>query len=170
MPGPEGGEGAHGARHRTADEVRSDFGEGPLVSDWVEVTQDLMDGFAEATRDPDWMHVDPERAVREGLDGTIAFGFWTLSMLTWFLRNATGREYPPGVRLGFNYGLDRVRFVAPVPVGSRIRNHMTVRDVVARGPGRFLVRTHNEVELEGRVEPAMVADWLLLLVYPPEGA
>lgn len=125
-----------------------------------------MDEFATATHDPDWMHIDPVRARQEGpFDGTVAFGFWTLSMLTAFLRSTMGREYPPGVRYGFNYGLDRVRFMAPVPVGSRIRNHLEVTDVAERGEGRFVIRLHNRVEIDGEDKPAMVADWLLMLVY-----
>ena len=125
-----------------------------------------MNRFADATDDQDWMHTDPQRARAEGFDGTIAFGFWSLSMLTHFLRQATGRDLPPGVRYGFNYGFDRVRFVTPVPVGARIRNRLTLGEVRERGPGRYLVTTHNQVEIEGRDEPALVADWLILLVYP----
>ena len=155
----------------TAEEVRAAFGAGSFLSGWTEVTQALMDRFAEVTKDPDWMHIDPVRAAREGpLEGTIAFGFWTLSLLTWFLRESMGREYPMGAQYGFNYGLDRVRFLAPIPVGSRIRNRMSLTNVTRKGPGRFVVTTHNEVEVEGQARPAMVADWLLMLVYPPDEA
>lgn len=150
---------------KTETQVRRDFGDGPYVSNWRRVEQVFMNQFAEATDDWDWMHTDPARAKEAGFDGTIAFGFWTLSMLTHFLRESTGREYPPDVRFGFNYGLDRVRFLAPVPVGSRIRNRLTLTDVREKGPGRFLVTTHNEVEVEGAEGPAMIADWLILLVY-----
>jgi len=148
----------------SARDLRAAFGEEPLVSDWLEVMPEAMQAFADATRDHDWMHLDPERAREAGLGGTIAFGFWTLSMLSHFMRDALGREYPPGVAYGFNYGLDRVRFVTPVPVGSRIRNRLTVRDVSEAGEGRFLVRTRNEVEIEGEARPAMVAEWLVQLV------
>ena len=150
----------------TPEDVRLSFGPQPLVSDWIDVTQESMDGFAEATGDFDWMHTDPVRARKEGFDGTIAFGFWTLSLLTRCLRDVLGHDYPPGARHGFNYGLDRVRFLALVPVGARVRNHLTVLDVREKDPGHFLVKTHNEVEVEGRDGPAMVADWLILLVYP----
>ncbi|NNM32624.1 MAG: MaoC family dehydratase [Gemmatimonadetes bacterium] len=150
----------------SALEVEASFGAPPLVSPWLQVTQDLMNEFGAATLDPDWMHVDPERAARDGpFDGTIAFGFWTLSLLTHFLREVVGQDYPPGVRYGFNYGLDRVRFVRPIPVGSRIRNRMEITEVRPKSEGRFLVRTRNEVEIEGEAKPAMVAEWLLLLVY-----
>jgi len=150
----------------TADQVRASFGTGLQVSNWVDVTQDLINQFGVSTKDPDWMHVDPERAARDGpFGGTIAFGFWTLSLLTCFLRSVLGRDYPEGVRYGFNYGLDRVRFVTPVPVGSRIRNRMEVTDVRDRGDGRYVVTTRNQVEVMGEDRPAMVADWLVMLVY-----
>ena len=142
------------------------YGHEARVSEWLLVEQKTIDQFAEATRDPDWMHIDPERARRDGpFDGTIAFGFWTLSMLTFLSRSTMGGDYPPGVRYGFNYGLDRVRLMAPVPVGSRIRNHIRVVDIDDRGEGRFLVRTENTIEIEGEEKPAMVAIWLGMVVY-----
>jgi acyl dehydratase len=150
----------------TLEQVKHRLSSEPVVSHWFEVTQAAMNRFADATDDQDWMHTDPDRARREGFDGTIAFGFWTLSMLTRFFRDAVGGEYPPGVRYGFNYGLDRVRFLAPIPVGGRIRNHLRVTDVRQKREAQFVIATHNEIELEGREEPAMVADWLVLLVYP----
>ena len=151
---------------RTVEDVKRSFGSGTLISDWTPVTQSLMDQFSVATLDPDWMHTDPVRARSEGFDGTIAFGFWTVSMLTHFLRETTGREYPDDARFGYNYGLDRVRFLAPIPVGSVIRNRLQVTDVRKKGPGRFVVSTHNEIEVRDGPDPAMVADWLMMLVYP----
>jgi acyl dehydratase len=111
------------------------------------------------------MHTDPVRARAAGFGGTIAFGFWTLSLLTQFLRDAMGAEYPADADLGLNYGLDRVRFLAPVPVGSRVRGHITVTEVREKEPGRLLVSIHCEVEIEDHESLAMVADWLILLVY-----
>jgi acyl dehydratase len=149
------------------ERLRAAFGPEPYTSRWLDVAQSVMDQFSEATRDPDWMHVDPERAAREGpFDGTIAFGFWTMSMLTFFLREWLGAEYPPGALHGFNYGFDRVRLMSPVPVGSRIRCRMDLRDVAPRGPGRFRLHVHAVVEVEGKEKPAMVADWLVFMVYP----
>ena len=122
--------------------------------------------FAEATLDPDWMHIDPRRARREGpFDGTIAFGFWTLSMLTYLTRSTVGGDYPPGVRYGFNYGFDQVRLMSPVPIGSRIRNHFRIVDIDDRGEDRFLVRSENRIEVEGVEKPAMIAVWLGMLVF-----
>jgi acyl dehydratase len=153
----------------TATSVRATWGEAPHISDWLTVDQDLMNQFGAATLDPDWMHLDPERAASDGpFDGTIAFGFWTLSLLSYFVRQATGREYPDGAHYGLNYGLDRVRLLAPVPVGSRIRNRSVLVDVQDRGGGRFLLKTENQVEIEGEAKPAMVAEWLIMLFYRDE--
>jgi acyl dehydratase len=153
-------------RYTVAD-VRKAYEAMPEASDWLRVDQEQIDHFSRATLDPDWMHVDSERARREGpYGGTIAFGFWTISMLTYFARRAAGRDYPEGALYGINYGFDRLRLLAPVRVGRRIRNRMKLLDVEDRGAGRFLVRTENTVEVEGEERPAMVAEWLFMLVYP----
>lgn len=150
------------------ESIRSFYGDGLSVSDWITVEQALIGKFGEATHDNDWMHTDPERARREGPFGeTVAFGFWTISLLTYFARQTTGSDYPEGALYGLNYGLDRVRWLAPVPVGGRIRNVLRLTDVEARGSGRYLVKTENRVEIEGVDKPAMIAEWLILLVYEP---
>ena len=124
-----------------------------------------MNQFAECTHDPDWMHIDPERARRDGpFDGTIAFGFWTISMLTRLVRETQGSEYPDGVQFGFNYGFERVRLMEPIPVGARIRNHARLLEVREKTPGRILVKTENRIEIEGTEKPALIAEWLTLLV------
>ncbi len=148
--------------------IRLFYGESTRVSDWFAVDQTLIDKFGEATCDNDWLHTDPERASRDSpYGGTIAYGFWTISMLTYFARKTMGQDYPEGARYGLNYGFDRIRLIAPVPVGSRIRNHMRLMSVEARGNSRYLVKTENRVEREGEGvdKPAMVAEWLFLLDY-----
>ncbi len=153
----------------TTETLRTELGEEPRVSDWLTVSQDLMNRFSEATLDPDWMHIDPARAKTESPFGqTIAFGFWTMSMMSYFHRKTTGREYPEGALYGFNYGFDRVRLMAPIPVGKRVRNHSRFLGVEDRGEGRFLVKTENRVEIEGEDKPAMIAEWLFMLFYPKE--
>jgi acyl dehydratase len=153
-------------RYTVAD-IRKSYDEKPQVSEWLTVDQERIDQFGQATLDSDWMHIDPERAKRDGpYGGTVAFGFWTLSMLTYFVRHAGGRDYPEGALYGLNYGFDRVRLIAPVRVGERIRNRATVMEIADRGEGRFLVKTENTVEIEGNEKPAMVAEWLFMLVYP----
>ena len=87
-------------------------------------------------------------------------------MLTYFVRHAGGRDYPEGALYGLNYGFDRVRLIEPVVVGSRIRNRSELMDITERGDGRFLVKTENTVEIEHNEKPAMVAEWVFLLVYP----
>ncbi len=159
-------EGHVNASDARIEEFWNYYGRDPRTSDWVEVSQALIDQFSEATLDPDWMHIDPERSRRDGpFDGTIAFGFWTMSMLTYFNRVTTGAEYPPGAAYGFNYGFNRVRLMAPVPTGARVRNHMKVVDIAARGDGRYLVTSENRIEIEGQEKPAMVAEWLGMLVF-----
>lgn len=135
-------------------------------SDWLVVEQAQMHQFGAATLDRDWLHTDPQRARQEGpFGGTIAYGFWTLAMLTYLARQSQGQDYPPGAKYGLNYGLDRVRFVGVVPVGARIRNHTKLLSIEPRGPDRFLIKTENTIEVEHALRPALVAEWLVLIVY-----
>jgi acyl dehydratase len=133
------------------------------VSDWIEVTQHVIDEFADAVHDQQWIHVDPERAAREspfrdgaGRGRTVAHGFLTLSLLSRMLEDAI--EIPDR-RTGINVGFDRVRFTAPVPCGSRIRGRFKLRDVepVANGVQLTWEAT---VECEGVARPVLVAEWL----------
>lgn len=127
-------------------------------SKWYRLTQDMVDGFAEITEDRQFIHVDPERAKDSPFGGTIAHGFLTLSMLSAMMLDG----YPSfdGLKMGVNYGFDRLRFTAPVPVGARVRAHFTLADVQEIRPGE--VQTSNEVtiEIEGQDRPALVALWL----------
>jgi len=127
------------------------------VSDWVEVTQEMIDGFAESTGDFQWIHVDTDRAESESVFGsTIAHGFLTLSLLSKFLNETIdlGRS-----KMGINYGLNRVRFTAPVRVDSRLRARFYLEDVVDIPDGVQLVWTVT-IEIEGESKPALVAEWL----------
>lgn len=133
------------------------------VSDWVSVDQRRIDRFAEATDDRQWIHVDVERAKRESpLGSTIAHGYLTLSLLARF-GYELGLVPPEGTHL-LNYGLDRVRFMAPVKAGARIRDRVVLLKVQDKGPGRKLVTTRHTVEIEGEKKPAMVAESLVMLV------
>jgi acyl dehydratase len=135
---------------------------------WLEIDQQRIDAFAAATGDLQWIHTDPERAAAESPYGaTIAHGYLTLSLLPYLTEsNAPGffeRTYP-GMRLRLNYGLNRVRFPAPVPVGSRLRAHTTVSGVERIGEGvqfSYLIT----VEIDGNEKPACVAEFLAR-VYP----
>src|SRR5258705_1366420 len=108
-------------------QLREHLGEEVAVSDWLEVSQERINQFAEATEDRQWIHTDPERAGRElPFKETIAHGFLTLSLLSELLKLAM---FVGGVRMGINYGLNRVRFVRPVPAGSRIRGSFTLAEL-----------------------------------------
>jgi acyl dehydratase len=131
------------------------------VSDWLTIDQDMVTRFATTTLDPDWMHVDVERSRRSSpYGGTIVQGFLMLSLVIHF--GHVGGAQPRDTAYALNYGLDRVRFLAPVRTGSRVRNRVVLADFRGRGPGRYLQRTTNTLEVEGLDRPGMVADWLVL--------
>lgn len=132
------------------------------VSEWLEIDQDRVNAFADVTEDHQFIHVDPEAAAQTPFGGTIAHGFLTLSLLPRLTAGMT--ILPDGMVMGINYGLNRVRFLAPVKVGKRIRARATVADVQEKGPGQFLVTTDVTVEIEGEDKPALVAEWLGLFV------
>ena len=133
------------------------------VSSWILLDQNRINAFASCTGDNQWIHVDAERAAREGpFGGTIAHGFLTLSLLA-----PTGFEVllarisPKSV---VNYGVDKVRFVAPVRSGKRVRNHIHIASVEDKGGGRYLVMTENTIEIEGEARPALTASSLAMFI------
>ncbi|MFG2476895.1 MaoC family dehydratase [Streptomyces fagopyri] len=138
----------------TVDELRAAVGEQLGYSDWVEIEQKRIDLFAEATGDHQWIHVDPERSASGPFGTTIAHGYLTLSLLPLFGPQLISVE---GVRLGVNYGTNKVRFPAPVPVGSRLRATATITGVddVTGGVQMSLAFT---VEREGGDKPVCVAE------------
>ena len=144
------------------ERLRDLVGEETGVSGWWEMTQERVDAFAEATDDHQFIHVDPELAAQTPFGGTIAHGFLTLSLTV-----AMGAEVPLDVgnpMMAVNYGLDRVRFPAPVPVGSRIRVRVTL-DQVQEVPGGLHLKQTITTEIEGEEKPAMVAERLSRLYY-----
>ncbi len=133
-------------------------GQEVATSDWLEVTQERIMQFAEATEDRQWIHVDAERAARESpFKQPIAHGFLTLSLLSELMRLAVSVG---GVRMGLNYGLNRVRFVAPVPVGSRIRGRFTLSGL-EEIKGGVQATWNVTVEREGGDKPCCAAEWLV---------
>lgn len=141
------------------------------VSDWVVVDQPMIDGFAEVTRDPDPMHIDPSWAAAQGpFNGSIAFGFLTVSLLTHLLHSAMGTAPDRAAEDGhyLNYGFNRLRLVEPVPAGSRIRGRFAKREQVQDEKGRWRVTFDCTIEIEGRERPALVAEWLSVWV-PGDG-
>jgi len=125
------------------------------ASEWLEITQGRIDGFADATGDHQWIHVDPERAKRGPFGKTIAHGYLTLSLVNAFLPQIVEVR---GISMGVNYGCDKVRFPAPVPVGSRIRGvgELVTAEEVKGGAVQATVRV--TVEVEGGAKPGCVAD------------
>jgi len=138
--------------------LRDHVGREVATSDWLAVSQERINQFAESTEDRQWIHVDPERAARESpFKETIAHGFLTLSLLSELGKRAMSVG---GVRMGINYGLNRVRFVSPVPAGSRIRARFSlalVDDIRGGVQGTWNVT----VEREGSEKPSCVAEWLV---------
>ena len=126
------------------------------VSDWVEVTQERIDRFAEATGDFQWIHVDVERASRESPFGTtVAHGYLTLALVPLFMTSVLRLE---GVRASLNYGSNRVRYPAPVPAGARLRGRIRIRDAAEVPPDGLRVTYETVVEIEGGDRPACIAE------------
>jgi acyl dehydratase len=144
----------------TFEEIEAAAGEEIGTTDWVEITQERVNQFADATGDHQWIHVDPERAKSGPFGGTIAHGFWTLSAAPFILRAAGGEgvQVRLPLRLGINYGLNRVRFIAPVHVGKRIRARSKLISVEEVQPNVIQQVSEITVEIEGETKPAMVAE------------
>ncbi len=147
------------------DDVAAASGEEIGTSEWITIDQERIDVFADATDDHQWIHVEVERAAEGPFGSTIAHGFLTLSLLPHFAAEVVGFEMP-GARL--NYGLEKVRFPAPVPVGSRLRSHVQFGEVTDLPRGKQLI-VHHTVELElpdgeASDKPACVAAHVVLLL------
>jgi len=143
----------------TARSFHEHVGKEIAVTEWFTVTQERIRAFAEATDDQQWIHVDTERARRESPFGTtVAHGFLTLSLLSHFIREAI--QIRSGVRLAVNYGLNKVRFPAPVRAGARVRARLTVA-AVQDVADALAVTYHVVVEVERQEKPCCVADWIV---------
>jgi acyl dehydratase len=144
------------------DDIRAKIGQEIGVSSWLMVGQPRIDAFADATEDHQFIHVDPEAAAKVGLGGTIAHGFLTLSLLSRMA--AEVMLIPDGLKMAVNYGLDRVRFVAPVRSSKRVRGRFTLDSVEEKAPGQLLFRHLVTVEIDGEDKPALAALWLGLII------
>lgn len=144
----------------TADLIASEVGRSYL-SEWLLVDQPTIDGFADATGDWMFLHVDPVAAAQTEFGGTIAHGFLLLSLLA-PLRAGLPRPPFPGLRLGLNYGFDRIRMISPVRAGKRIRARFDIVSVEERSPGRLVETMDVTLEIEGEDKPALVARWLTM--------
>jgi acyl dehydratase len=140
--------------------VRALVGQQLGTSDWVEITQERVNQFADATGDHQYIHVDPERAAKTFFGGTIAHGYLTLSLIPALSGTRQGVKIDLGGKMGVNYGLNKVRFTSPVPVGKRIRSRTTL--LAVEEIGDRAVQTTNQVliEVEGVEKPACIAETL----------
>jgi acyl dehydratase len=131
-------------------------------TDWVLIDQDRVNGFADVTMDHQFIHVDQAKAARTPFGGTIAHGYLTMSMISYFLGQcAVG---PANAAMAINYGSDKVRFLQPVKVNSQIRAQATLLEVSTKAPGQILTKTRVSIEIKGEETPAMVADILSLFI------
>jgi acyl dehydratase len=136
------------------------------VSPWVEVGQDKINAFADCTGDHQWIHVDVEKAKKFSPFGApIAHGYLTLSLIGSLAQQVGG--IPQGVAAAFNYGLDKVRFLAPVKAGAKVRLRTTLVSFDQKEPGQFLMKTSNVMEIEGSDKPALIAETLAMLIAAP---
>ncbi len=143
---------------RSHSDITACIGQEVAVTDWVEITQERIDLFARATGDHQWIHVDPERAAQGPFGTTIAHGFLTLSLLAQFMGEAYAIE---GAQMGVNYGLNKVRFPAPVPVGSRLRARLKLLGTEPVAPGGLQMAWEVTLEREGAAKPVCVAESLV---------
>jgi acyl dehydratase len=150
------------------EDQRRKIGQKIGTSDWVLITQEMTDRFGNITLDPDPMHMEPEWCEKHSpFDGTVAFGFQTISMLTHLFHSVVPYDKYGNISTGgypLNYGFDYLRLTGPVPIGSRIRAHFTLKDVREHGASELIQTVRAEIEVEGCEVPALVADWLFIWV------
>jgi acyl dehydratase len=140
------------------DEIRSKVGQEVGVSDWILVDQARIDAFADVTEDPQFIHIDPVRAAETPFGGTIAHGFLTLSLLSRMSADAVLR--PDNVKMGVNYGFEKVRFIAPVRSGKRVRGRFVLAAFEEKRPGQFQFTHTVTIEIDGEDKPALICDWI----------
>lgn len=139
-------------------ELSSLIGQEVGVSKWFEIDQARIDAFADTTEDWQFIHVDPEAAKQTPFGGTIAHGFLTLSLASAMSYDAV--KPLDGVVMGVNYGFDKLRFLAPVPAGSKVRGRFRLLSAEDKGGGRWLIKHELTIEIEGGDKPALIAEWL----------
>jgi acyl dehydratase len=141
-------------------ELKSYIGKDLGHSEWITIDQQRVNQFAECTGDHQFIHIDEEKAKQTPFGGTIAHGFLSLSLIP--ALSAGLLIKPEGLKMAVNYGLDSLRFIQPVRVGSRVRLNVTVLDVTEKNPGQWLIKARNTLEIEGVDKPAFIAEGLSL--------
>ena len=145
----------------TLEEIREKVGQPIGVSEWIKVGQERIEQFADATDDHQFIHVDQNLAVQTPFGSTIAHGFLSLSLLSRMAADVM--LIPDTTKMAVNYGLDRVRFLAPVRSGKRVRGHFTLAAADEKAPGQLLLKHNVTVEIEGEEKPALTAEWIGLI-------
>jgi len=145
-----------------AEDLPSLVGKELEPSPWLEITQERVNQFADATNDHQFIHIDPEKAAKTPFGGPIAHGFLSLSLLSFL--NAQTAIVPENTVMGINYGSDKIRYLMPVRVGKRIRSHQKVLEVTEKKPKHWLIKNAVTVEIEGEDTPALIAEILSMMV------
>ena len=143
----------------TPQQLQSKVGEHLGTSDWVLVDQEMINKFADATGDHQFIHIDEEKAKLTPFGGTIAHGFLTLSLLP-LLGASTDGPKVGGIKMGVNYGGNKVRFLAPVRSGKRVRSHIKLLELDEKRPGQWQQTNEITIEIEGEEKPALIAEWI----------
>lgn len=143
----------------TPQDLQAKVGETIGTSEWVEVSQERINQFADATGDHQFIHIDEEKAKMTPFGGTIAHGFLTLSLIP-MLRAKSDCPRPDGVKMGVNYGGNKVRFLAPVKSGKRVRGHFKLLELTEKRPGQWQETMETTIEIEGEDKPALIAEWI----------
>ncbi|MBS0505050.1 MAG: MaoC family dehydratase [Proteobacteria bacterium] len=143
----------------TTDELKTRIGQSLGTSDWLTVDQAMIDKFADATGDHQFIHVDPEKAKLTPFGGTIAHGFLSLSLFP-VLTEMTDMPRAAGIKMGVNYGGNKTRFLAPVRSGKRVRGHFKMLELDEKRPGQWQQTIEYTLEIEGEDKPALIAEWI----------
>lgn len=146
------------AKEKLLEAVGTEMG----ASEWFLIDQARINAFADATLDHQFIHVNPEQAKHTPFGGTIAHGFLTLSLLPYLQATMPDLLVPAGLKMGMNYGFDKIRFLAPVKVNSKVRAVAKLKDAVEKNPDQFLLTAEYTVEIEGQPKPALIADWMVM--------
>jgi len=144
------------------EELQAMVGKEMGASEWFQIDQARINAFADATLDHQFIHVDEEKAKHTPFGGTIAHGFLTLSLLPYLQVSMPELVVPAGLKMGMNYGFDKIRFLAPVKVNARVRAVAKLKEAVEKNPGQFLLTSEYTIEIEGSPKPALIADWMLM--------
>ncbi|PZO70801.1 MAG: nodulation protein NodN [Pelagerythrobacter marensis] len=141
-------------------DIQARVGENIGTSEWVEMSQERINKFAEATGDHQFIHIDPAKAALTPFGGTIAHGFLTLSMIPYLSANSDLPKVD-GVKMGVNYGGNKTRFISPVRSGKRIRGHWKLLELVEKRPGQWQQTHEITIEIEGEDKPALITEWIM---------